>query len=155
MATVSATLDRQWSDAVTITVSAAAGTGANSSDFTLSSANTLTIAAGETTSTGTVTLTAVDNAIDAVDKAVTVSGTASDSVTNAPPDVTLTITDDDGPTISINSPTVTEGNSGTTNLTFTVTLSAASVQQVTVDYADAGAARPRPGRTTRRSPPGR
>ncbi len=136
VATVSATLDRQWSDAVTITVSAAAGTGADASDFTLSSANTLTIAAGETTSTGTVTLTAVDNAIDAVDKAVTVSGTASDSVTNAPPDVTLTITDDDLPTLSIDSPSVTEGNSGSKDLTFTVSLSGALTESVTVDYAD-------------------
>ncbi len=138
VATVSATLDRQWSDAVTITVSAAAGTGADASDFTLSSANTLTIAAGETTSTGTVTVTAVDNAIDSTDKAVTVSGTASDSVTNAPPDVTLTITDDDAPMLSIDSPSVTEGNSGSKDLTFTVTVSPVSIEQVTVNYADAG-----------------
>ena len=50
---------------------------------------------------------------------------------------TGTIIDDDGPTVSINSPSVTEGDSGSTNLTFTATLSATSVQQVTVDYADA------------------
>ncbi len=137
VATVSATLDRQWSDAVTITVSAAAVAPAVAGDFTRSGM-TLTFAANTTTSTGTVTLTAVDNAIDAADKAVTVSGTASDSVTNAPPDVTLTITDDETPTLSIDSPTVAEGDSGSVDMTFTVSLSPASAQQVTVDWADAG-----------------
>ena len=38
------------------------------------------------------------------------------------------------PSFSINSPTVTEGNSGTVNAVFTVTLSAASASTVTVDY---------------------
>ena len=137
VSTVTATLDRTTSAAVTITVSAAAVAPAVSGDFTLTG-TTLTIPAGTTTSTGTVTLTAVDNAIDAADKAVTVSGTASDSVTNAPPDVTLTITDDETPTLSIDSPTVTEGDSGSVDMTFTVSLSPASAQQVTVDWADAG-----------------
>jgi uncharacterized delta-60 repeat protein len=41
------------------------------------------------------------------------------------------------PTLSINNSTVTEGNSGTTNATFTVTLSAASALTVTVNYATA------------------
>ena len=137
VSTVTATLDRTTSAATTITVSAAAVAPAVSGDFTLTG-TTLTIPAGTTTSTGTVTLTAVDNAIDAADKAVTVSGTASDSVTNAPPDVTLTITDDETPTLSIDSPTVTEGDSGSVDMTFTVSLSPASTQQVTVDWADAG-----------------
>ncbi len=41
------------------------------------------------------------------------------------------------PTLSINDVTVTEGNSGTVNANFTVTLSAASSQAVSVDYATA------------------
>ena len=72
-----------------------------------------------------------------------------------------TIIDDDPlPSLSINDVTVTEGNSGTTNATFTVTLSAASGQAVTVDYATAdGTAtagppttRPRAARHLRRRP---
>src|SRR5207247_1909598 len=52
--------------------------------------------------------------------------------------VTATIIDDDGPTISINNVTVTEGNTGsTTNATFSVSLSAASPQSITVDYSTA------------------
>src|SRR5262249_40580046 len=41
------------------------------------------------------------------------------------------------PTLSINNVTVTEGNSGTTNAVFTVSLSAASSNAVTVAYATA------------------
>jgi len=49
-----------------------------------------------------------------------------------------TITNDDtAPTISINDVTVTEGNAGTTNFTFTVSLSAASGVTTTVDWASA------------------
>ena len=136
--TVTATLDRASGQATTITVSAAAGTNADSSDFTLSGNKTLTIPAGSTSSTGTVTITAVDNAEDEPDKSVTVSGSATNSqgITN-PSDVTLTITDDDAePVLSIDSPSVTEGDSGTANLEFTVSLSAASGKEVTVAYAE-------------------
>ncbi|MFN8587633.1 MAG: Calx-beta domain-containing protein [Candidatus Eisenbacteria bacterium] len=62
---------------------------------------------------------------------------------------TLTITNPDGqstsaavlrvtggtPTVSVNSASVAEGNSGTTNLTFTVSLSAAPASAVSVNYA--------------------
>ena len=46
-----------------------------------------------------------------------------------------TITDDDVPELSIGNATVTEGNSGSVNAVFTVSLSAASNQEATVDYA--------------------
>ena len=97
VATVTATLDRQSSIAVTVTVAAAAVSPAVAGDFTLSTATTLTIAANATTSTGLVTVTAVDNTTDAPDKRMTVSGTASDSLglANDPPSVTLTLSDDD------------------------------------------------------------
>ena len=137
-ATVTATLDAASSATTTITVTAATGTNAVSSDFKLSSAKTLAIAAGSTTSTGTVTIGAVDNALDEPNKSVTVSGSASNSDgVKQPADQTLTITDDDpAPTLSINSPSVSEGNSGPKNLTFTATLSAASGREVTVEYED-------------------
>jgi len=50
---------------------------------------------------------------------------------------TATIIDDDGPAISINDVSVVEGNGGTTNAVFTVSLSAASPQTITVAYATA------------------
>ncbi len=140
VSTVTATLSGKSSEAVTVTVGAAAGTGAMAADFDLSTATTLTIAAEETTSTGAVTVTANDNDVDSPDKSVTVSGTATGgNNVAAPSSVTLTITDDDpAPMLSIDSPSVTEGDSGSTDLTFTATLSAASGREVTVQYADAG-----------------
>ena len=48
-----------------------------------------------------------------------------------------TITDDDSRTVTIGNATVTEGNAGTLNATFTVTLSASSGNTVTVNYATA------------------
>ena len=57
-----------------------------------------------------------------------------------------TITNDDAiPTLSINNVTALEGNSGTTPFVFTVTLSAASGQTVTVDFATANATAVAPG----------
>ena len=100
--TVTAMLSGVSSEAVTVTVSAAAVSPAVSGDFTQSGA-TLTIAAGSTTSTGPVTLTAVDNDVDAADKTVTVSATVSGgNGLSAPSSLTLTITDDEGaPTLSL------------------------------------------------------
>lgn len=46
-----------------------------------------------------------------------------------------TITDDDASAINISDVTLAEGNAGTTNFVFTVTLTPASAQPVTVDFA--------------------
>ena len=138
-ATVTATLDRASSEAVILTVSAAAGTNAVSGDFRLSGTKTLTIAAGSTASTGAVTVTAADNAKDEPDKSVTVTATVSGaSGVSDPTAVTLTIEDDDAaPSVSISSPGVAEGASGSTAaLSFEVTLSAESGREVTVAYAE-------------------
>ena len=50
----------------------------------------------------------------------------------------VTILNDDPvpPTLAVSDPTVTEGNSGITPITFTVSLSFASAQTVTVNYHD-------------------
>ena len=143
--TVSATLSHASSEATTITISPVANA------YTVGSDATIAIAAGETAnSSDTATINAVDNDIGEADRSVTVTGSASNArgigqVTGA----SLTIEDDDGgagptgsqdsvPTVSIDSPSVTEGDSGSKNLTFTVTLNEAATEQVTVDYADAG-----------------
>ena len=98
---VSAALSYPAREAVTITVSAAPVSPAVATDFTLNGAE-LVIAAGETTSTGTVRVTAHDNNADAADKTVTVSGTASGGGVADPADAALTLRDDDGaPTVSL------------------------------------------------------
>ena len=147
-ASITATISPASVQATTITVSAAPGTGADSSDFSLSANKTLTIAAGDSTSTGAVTVSAVDNGLDEPNKQVTISATAANSQgATDPDDVTLTIADDDASSsLSVSSPSVTEGGSGTTTvLQFALRLSPASTERVTVDYADAGDGTATPG----------
>ena len=133
VSTVTATLSVKSSEAVTVTVGAAAGMDAVSGDFALSPAKTLTIASGTTTSTGTVTVTAVDNPISSASKSVTVSGTATGgNGVAAPSDVTLTITDG-APTVTLVLSSSSIDESGTSNVaTVTARLSAGASEAVTL-----------------------
>ena len=95
--TVTASLSHPSSEATTVTVSAASVGAAVSGDFTLSGNRVLTIPARQTRSTGTVTVSANDNNVDAADKQVAVSGAAANTqgIAGNPPDQTLTIRDDE------------------------------------------------------------
>ena len=96
VSTVTASLDSASAMTLTVTVSAEAVAPAVAGDFTLSANRTLAIAAGDLTSTGSVTISAVDNTSDAPDKEVTVSATVAGATdVTGPSDVTLMITDDD------------------------------------------------------------
>ena len=136
--TVTATLDHPSSEATTVTVTVTPVAPAMATDYTLSANLELTIPAGATESEGVVTITAANNTVDAPDKTVTVSATATNDrgVTN-PQDVTLTITDDDLVELSVDDVSVAEGDSGSTTLQFTVTLDPAATGEVTVDWATA------------------
>ena len=102
MSTVTASLSGVATEPVTVTVLATPVSPALDGDFTLSTNTTLTIAQGATISTGTVTITAVNNQVKAADKTVTVSGVVRGGGVATPSDQTLTITDDDGaPTVSL------------------------------------------------------
>ncbi len=137
--TVTARLSHPSSSAVTVTVSVP-----NSAPVT-QTGTTLTIAAGATTSTGTVKLTAVDNNVDAANASVTVSGDVSGGGVADPSDATLTITDDDdAPTtakLSVSPTSVAEG-AGATTVTVTATLDGSSTfaadQTVTVTVGKSG-----------------
>ncbi len=99
MSTVTATLSEAHDADVTIDVSAAPAAGSETvaGDFTVSAANnTLTIAAGQRASTGTVTITANQDD-DGDDEVVTVSGSVTSPATgvDGPADVMLAITDDE------------------------------------------------------------
>ena len=116
--TVTATMNGESSEAVTLTVSATPVSPAIAGDFTLSENTTLTIPANTQASTGVVTITAVDNDVDAADKTVTVSATATggNALVEAPDDQTLTITDNDTRGITVSKATLTldeEDNTGT------------------------------------------
>ena len=134
--TVTATLSGKSSEAVTVTVGAAPGTGAVAADFGLSAAKTLTIAAGATVSAGTVTVTANGNDVHSGDKSVTVSGTAAGGNGVANPDnETLTLTDDEMlPTVTLSlSPTSISETGGVSSVT--ATLSGKSSEAVVVTVA--------------------
>ena len=94
---VTATVEPASGSAFTVAVEAAAVSPAVSGDFVLSTNRTLSFAAGATASTGTVKVTAVDNAVDGPDKTVTVSGTVTGASLEGPVDVPLMIRDDDAP----------------------------------------------------------
>ena len=102
--TVTATLSHASGGATTITVSANPASGSNpaeTGDFTLSGNTGLTIAAGQTASTGTVTVTAVDDD-DTLPERVAISATASNAEgVVAPAAAVLTITDDDAPGVTV------------------------------------------------------
>ncbi|MCY4666562.1 MAG: leucine-rich repeat protein, partial [Rhodococcus sp.] len=95
---VTATLDDTSRVDTTVTVSVVPVAPAVAGDFMLSDNKVLTIRAGQTSSTGEVTIAAVDNATDAPDKQVTVKGEAENSIgVTGPADVTLALRDDEGP----------------------------------------------------------
>ena len=135
---VSATLNSLSSESTTVTVSVEPQAPATSSDYNISTNQVLTIAAGNTSSTGTVTITAVDNDIDAADKTVKVKGAASNTIgVNDPADLSLTIADDDtrGLTISRDSVTVTEASGAGQTATYTVALASQPTAEVSVSLS--------------------
>ena len=76
--------------------------------------------------------------LDEADETFTVNLSGVTNATIADAQGIGTILDDDAtPSLAINNVSVTEGNTGTTNAVFTVTLSAASGRTVAVNYATA------------------
>jgi ribosomal protein L35AE/L33A len=120
--------------AVTVDYATADGTAAAGSDYTAKS-GTLTFAAGVTTQTVSVLVTGDTVAEAAETFTLTLSHASGATVARA--QGVGTIVDDDGRSISINDVSITEGNSGTANATFTVRLSSAATSTVTVAYATA------------------
>ncbi|MCE2482895.1 MAG: autotransporter outer membrane beta-barrel domain-containing protein [Alphaproteobacteria bacterium] len=97
-ATVTARQDRASSAATVVRVSASPTPPAKAGDYRLSAGPVLTVPAGRTASTGTVTIAAVDNAVAEPDKTVSVSATARNAQgVTGPEPVTLAIEDDDAP----------------------------------------------------------
>ena len=122
---------------VAITVGDADDTAKSGTDYAAVTGFTIRIPAGQTSAEGSFSLNPTNDALDEANETLSVKGASGTlKVTKA----TVTITDDDAlPSLSIDSPSVDEGDAGdTATLTFTVTLGAASGRQVTVGYADAG-----------------
>ena len=114
------------------------GTASSSSDYTAKS-GTLTFSEGQTSQTITVAVKGDIQVEGNENFFVNLSNANNATIADAQGVATI-INDDTGagvPQISISDTTITEGNSGTKNLTFTVRLSAASPQTVSVNYATA------------------
>ena len=124
--------------AVEVTISAAPVGTTESGDFT-QNGTVLTIPAGAKASTGTVTISAVDDDVDGPEKnlvvtgAVTVVGMPEAGLVAYPHEEGLTIRDDDtrGVTVSAETLPVNEGSTGT----YTVVLNSQPTANVTVTVA--------------------
>jgi hypothetical protein len=136
-ATITVTRVNGSSGAVSVQYATSNGTATAGSDYTGTS-GTLNFANGDTSKTFSVPV--ADDALDESDETVnlTLSNATGGATLGSPSTAVLTIVDNDPqPSLTINDVSANEGNSGTTNFTFTVTLSAASGQSVTVNYAAA------------------
>ena len=120
---------------VTVDYATADGTATAGSDY-VATFGTLTFGAWMTTRNVTVTVNS--DMLDELDETFLVNLSNPANATLLDGQGQGTITDDDtAPTLSIDNATVTEGDFGTVDAVFTVSLSAASGQEVTVDYATA------------------
>ena len=120
---------------MTVNYATANNTTITASDFAANSGS-VTFAPGETTKTITVEVTG--DTLDESSETYFVNLSNAANATIADSRGVGTITDNDpAPTLSIADVTITEGNSGVTTATFTVTLSAASGLAVTVRNATA------------------
>ncbi|WP_309919932.1 putative Ig domain-containing protein [Xanthomonas sp. 1678] len=121
---------------VSFDIATADGSATAGVDYVASSLTGQTIPAGSSSGTFTVLING-----DSLNEAnenffVNVSNVSGASVSDPQGQGTI-VNDDAQPTLSIDDVSVNEGNSGTTTATFTVSLSAASGQTVSVDYASA------------------
>ena len=132
VSTVTATVSPASAAAFTVTVAAAAVSPAVAADFRLSANRVLSFAENATTSTGSVTITGVDNDVDAADKTVTVSGTVSATSVTAPATRTLTLEDDDAAGVTVSAAALTVTEQDTAGDSYTVVLDTEPTHGVTV-----------------------
>ena len=131
-AVITATLSPASTLPVTVAYATSDGTATAGSDYTPIS-GTLTFAPNQTSQT--ITLPITNDTLDEVDETVILTlSTPTNAVVGTAPRTTLTILDNDGPTVDVH-PTSTRVREGVSTAVLTVTLSAPSVQPVTVAYA--------------------
>ncbi|MES2682807.1 MAG: Calx-beta domain-containing protein [Pseudomonadota bacterium] len=126
-------------NAADVTVSLSFGGTASFPDDYSRSGSSVVVPAGALVSNA-VTLNAVNDSLDEANETVVVAiaGISGDIPAGDPSQVTVPIVDDDAaPALAVADASMVEGNSGTGNLSFVVSLSAASSQTVTVAFATA------------------
>jgi hypothetical protein len=134
-ASFTVTLSHPAATAVSFDIASADGSAVAGSDY-VASAQTVSIAAGSTSQIVTVVING-DGVVESDESfAVNVSNVSGATVADG--QAIGTITNDDAyPALSIGDVTVSEGNSGTTLATFTLTLSAVAASPVSFDIATA------------------
>src|SRR5205814_2345131 len=135
VATVTATLSAVSGQSVTVSL-AFSGTATITNDY-LPSATSIVIPAGSTT--GSITLTAVQDTLDEVDETIIVDvSSVTNGTESGTQQVTAIITDDDPlPTVSFTANS-SSGLESVTPATLTVSLSTVSGRTVTVGYSVTG-----------------
>ena len=131
--TVAVFLSSAQSSTVTVNYATADGTATAGVDYTATS-GTLTFAAGETVKAISIPILADTLDEDAETILVNISSASSGTIVDTQATVTI-IDDDNAPTLTMGDATAPNENAATTDLT--VTLSAASSKDITVDYATA------------------
>ena len=132
---------------MTVEFATANGTAVAPGDYTARTGHARTFTAGQLTRTITVAVNG--DTIDEVNETYFVNLSNPTNATIADSQGVGTIIDDDGvPSLSINDVTVTEGQSGTVNANFTVSLSASSGQPVSVGWTTADGTATCAGATT-------
>jgi len=128
------TLSAASTETITVDYSTADATAVAGADYQAQNAR-LTFAPGETTQT--IVVPVIGDTLDEIDEAFSVELSGATNAGISDNQAQATITDnDDAPELMIGDVTLDpEGDSGTSNVGFTVTLSAASGKTITVDYA--------------------
>ena len=132
--TVSISMDPP--DTVTLDYVTVEGTAAEGTDY-LAANGTLTFSPGGP-GEQTITVTALGDIVNEIHETYSVELTNLVNANFTNDTGTGTITDDDGPKLTIDDVTVTEGDSGTVDAVFTVSLTEAATQTITVDWATSG-----------------
>ncbi len=133
-ATFTVKLSAPSSQTVTVKYATANGTALSTSDYTARALTTLTFTPGQTTKT--VAVTVKGDTVQEPNENFYLKLSAATNATILDNSGTCTINDNDQK-LTITDVTLTEGNAGTTSAVFTVKLSAASANVVTVKYATA------------------
>lgn len=134
-ATLSVNLSAAVAHEVRVQYATANGTASSGSDY-VQSAGTVVFAPGQTSQL--VTVHTIGDSRDEADETINVNLTAPVGAQITDTQGRITLTDDDAtPSVSVSDVSISEGQSGTKNVTFVVSLSALSGRTVTVNYATA------------------
>ena len=150
-ASVPVTLSSPSAQTVKVDVVTSGATASAGSDYT-AAAGTVTFVPGDTSEAVPVPIT--DDTMDEPDETFSVVASNPQAATIADGSGLVTITDDDAaPSLSIGDVSQSEGSGGSTDFTFTASLSAPSGKQVTVDASTADGTAAAPGDYTALSAP--